>query len=232
MRSSQATLLLLALAAAGPAAAQGPSLVPSLGVAWLEQGRPHRTDAAGVALELRLEGRLDPLVGYGVTFTWGLTDWDRAREWIDAGNRAGTWTTDRFADVEAWVRKGTKEDRGARLLGGMFADFFLALTYAAVPFCYVGSVGGATSHLQLDATGSFHLGEGRTDAWLELGGGAASLPERMPDWRRAVGPVAGVGARFGMLRVSARLLWSPPGLNTSSRGGTVLISAATVSLAD
>lgn len=235
MRPSQATVLLLALATAGPAVAEGPtgpSLVPSLGAAWIEQGRPHRTAASGAALELRLEGLVDPRIGYGVTFTWGLTDWDRAREWIDAGNRAGSWTTDRFADVEAWVRKGSKEYRGARLLGAMVADFFLALTYGAVPFCYVGSVGGATSHLQLDATGSFHLGEGRTDAWLELGGGAASLPERMPDWRRAVGPVAGVGARFGMFRVGARLLWSPPGLNTSTRGGTVLVSAATVSLVD
>jgi len=184
-----------------------------------------------VALELRLEGRPDPIVGWDLTLTWGLTDWDRAREWIDAGNRAGSWTTDRFADVEAWVRKG-KDDKseGLRLMGALFADLFLALTYAAVPFCYVGSAGGATSHLQLDFTGSVHLGDGPGDAWLALGGGAAVLPERFLDWRRAAGPVAGVGARFGPLRIDARVLWSPPALNGSSHGGTVLLSAVTATL--
>ncbi|HEY6003393.1 MAG TPA: hypothetical protein VIV57_11015 [Anaeromyxobacter sp.] len=230
MRSVRILSFALAAALAGRAAAEGPSLVTSLGPAWLEQGRPRRTTASGLALELRIEGRPDPWIGYGLTFTWGLTDWDRAREYIDAGNRAGSWTTDRFADVEAWVRKASEKDRGARLLAALFADFFLALTYAAVPACYAGSAFGATSHVQLDFTGSFHLAEGRADAWLEVGGGAASLPERLLDWRRAVGPVAGVGARFGWLRVSARMLWSPPALNTASRGGTVLLSALTFSL--
>ena len=230
MRAARASVVLLVVAAARPAAADGLSLVTSLGPAWLEQGRARRTTAAGAALELRLEGRPDPWIGFGATFTWGLTDWDRGREYIDAGNRAGSWTTDRFADVEAWVRKASEKDRGARFLAAIFADLFLALSYAAVPACYAGSALGATSHVQLDFTGSFHAGEGRTDAWLEVGGGGGSLPERLLDWRRAVGPVAGVGARFGWLRVGARMLWSPPALNTASKGGTVLLSSVTLSL--
>jgi hypothetical protein len=230
MHAARASLVLLAAALAGRAAAEGPKLVSSIGPTWLEQGRPRRTTAPGAALELRIEGRPDPLLGYGLTLTWGLTDWDRAREYIDAGNRAGSWTTDRFADVEAWVRKASEKDRGARVLGAFFADAFLALTYVAVPACYVGSAAGATSDLQLDFTGSIHLAEGRADAWLEAGGGAAWLPERLLDWRRAFGPVAGVGARFGWVRVSARMLWSPPALNTASAGGTVLMSTVAFSL--
>jgi hypothetical protein len=234
--------IFLLFALAGPAAASEPRLMPTLGFAWLERGTAgQRTNASGVALELRLEGRpTGSRVGYGVTFGWGLTDWDRAREWIDAGNRAGSWTTDRFADVEAWVSEGRRNDtQGLRFLAAIFADVFLALTYVAVPVCYVGSVGGATSHLQLDATGAFHLADadGPNDAWIELGGGAATLPERTsgPDsrfagWRRAAGPVVGVGARFGVLRLGARMLLSPPALNTSSYGGTVLAGSMTVGL--
>ncbi len=229
MYAARALGLVLALAVATPAAADGPRLVPALGLAWLEQGRTGaRTTASGVALELRLEGRSAPRVGYGVTLSWGLTDWDRAEEWIDAGNRAGSWTTDRFADVEAWVRRGERNDTlGPRFLAAIFADLFLALSYAAVPFCYAGSVFGATSHLQLDVTGSLHLSDGPDDAWIEMGFGAAALPERFFEWRRAAGPVAGVGVRFGPLRLGARLLWSPPVLNTSLEGGTVLVGALT-----
>lgn len=229
--AARASVPLLILVLAGTAAADDPRLLTSVGAAWFDHevaGR--RVTDPGVALELRLEGRPDPLVGWDLTFTWGLTDWDRAREWIDAGNRAGSWTTDRFADVEAWVRTARKEDQAPRFLAAIFADFFLALTYVAVPFCYVGSAGGATSHLQLDFTGSVHLGDGPNDAWIALGGGAAVLPERFLDWRRAAGPVAGVGARFGLLRLDARVLWSPPALNGSSAGGTVLLSAVTATL--
>src|SRR6266540_1334330 len=111
--------LLVLLSLSGPAAASEPRLVTGLGFASFEQGPAgRRTDASGVALELRVDGRPTPTTGYDVTFTWGLTDWNRARQWIDAGNRAGSWTTEHFADVEAWYRrgKGTK-DEGLRLLG-------------------------------------------------------------------------------------------------------------------
>jgi len=232
-------LALLVVAPAAPAAAddtsdegRGPRLVTSAGVAWFaksSQGR--RSDASGAALELRVEGRPEPRVGYGVTLTWGLTDWDRAREWIDAGDRAGSWTTDQFAEVEAWVRRGEDDKTAAlRAFGAVFADLFLAMTYVAVPACYAGSVGGATSHVQLDSTVSFHVGEGPTDAWVELGLGSAALPERFLQWRTAVGPVAGFGIKAGSVRVGARVLWSPPGLNSSSEGGTILTGALTASV--
>ncbi len=185
--------LVLTLALVGRAEAeQHPVLAPALGFASLTQRTPsgQRSEASGVALELRVDGRTAPRFGYDVTFTWGLTDWDRARESIDAGNRAGSWTTDKFADVEAWARRAGEKDQGLRVLGAIFADAFLALTYVAVPVCYIGSVGGATSHLQLDITGSFHLAEGSNDAWIELGAGAAALPQHLVEWRRAVGPRA------------------------------------------
>jgi hypothetical protein len=226
-------LLLLPLLLAGPGAADvRPQLVPALGVAWFQRSvGGERRDASGAALELRLEGRTAPQVGYGVTLTWGLTDWDRAAEYIDAGNRAGSWTTDRFADVEAWVRRGKDNDtQGLRILGAMVVDFLLVASYAAVPACYIGSVGGATSHLQLDVTGSFHLGEGPRDAWIELGAGAVTLPEGLADWWNGAGPVVGAGMQLGALRVGARVLWSPPALNTASEGGTVLTGALTASL--
>jgi hypothetical protein len=232
MYAPRALLLsaLLAALLATPALADGPRLVTSLGGAWFEHGRASdRTEASGVALQLQVEGRPAPTAGYAVTLTWGLTDWDRAKEWIDAGNRAGSWTTDKFAEVERWVRRGKRnETEGLRFMGAIFADLFLVLSYAAVPFCYVGSAGGATSHLQLDATGSLHLSDGPNDAWLELGFGAAALPEHVHDWRRALGPVGGLGARFGPVRVGLRGLWSPPGLNTATGGGRVVTGALTV----
>ena len=205
----------------------GIQVAPALGFAWFgvtASGR-HR-NASGVALELHVDGRLAPRIGLGATLTWGLTDWNRARAWIEEGNRAAQWTTDAFADVEAWVRSGSKEQQGLRFLGAVFADFFLALTYAAVPACYAGSLGGATSHLQLDVTGSFHLAEGPTDFWGEVGLGAAALPLRFEDWRQAFGPVAGAGMRVGWLRIGTRVLWSPPSFN--SVRGTVLTGALTV----
>lgn len=227
--------LLAPLLAATPARASdgdGPRLFTGLGAAWfaLSSG-PARDDAMGVALELRLAGRAAPRAGWALTFTWGLTDWDRAGEWIDAGDRAGSWTTDRFADVEAWVRRGEDDNTvGLRLLGAMVADLFLVGTYAAVPFCYVGSVGGATSHLQIDAVGTFHAASGPHDVWVELGAGAATLPSLIADWRTAVGPVGGIGAQVGSLRLGARVLWSPPALNTASHGATVLTGAFTATL--
>lgn len=224
---------LLSLLFAAPAAAQETRVLPGAGFAWFARDvNGGRDEAAGVALELRVEHRMQPRLGLDLTLTWGLTDWDRAREWIDAGNRAGSWTTDRFADVEAWVRRGEDDDTLLpRLVGAFFADAFLLLTYVAVPACYVGSVGGATSHLQLDVTGSWHFLDGPGDVWIELGGGAAALPETGVGFRGAVGPIVGAGARLGPLRVGGRLLWSPTELNGASGGGTVLLGAVTASWA-
>lgn len=224
-------LLLLPFLAAAPSVAA--AAAPAGGFGWISttRGDGRRAEASGVALELRTGGRTAPRVGWDVTLTWGLTDWDRAGEWIDAGDRAGSWTTDRFADVEAWVRRGKDDDTvGPRLLGALFADAFLLLTYAAVPFCYAGSAGGATSHLQVDVTGSVHLAEGEGDAWLELGAGAVALPVTLGDWDGAVGPVFGAGARLGPLRVGGRVLWSPPALNGARLGATVLTGAVTLGL--
>lgn len=227
----RALLVLASLLLAGSARAEGPRL--AAGFAWLARSAEgRRAEASGVAFELRLGGRTAPRLGWDLAFTWGLTDWDRAGEWIDAGNRAGSWTTDRFADVEAWVRRGEDDDTMLpRLLGAFMADAFLGMTYAAVPFCYVGSAGGATSHLQVDVTGSAHLGDGPHDAWVELGAGAAALPATFGEWDGAVGPVIGAGARLGPLRLGGRVLWSPPALNGASLGGSVLTGAVTLGLA-
>ncbi|HEU4384416.1 MAG TPA: hypothetical protein VFR85_13090 [Anaeromyxobacteraceae bacterium] len=209
-------------------AASAVQVAPALGFAWFDMSANGRhLDASGLALELHVDARLAPWFGLGATLTWGLTDWDRARAWIDQGNRAAQWTTKAFADVEAWARGGTKEQQALRYMGAIFADFFLVLSYAAVPACYAGSLGGATSHLQLDVTGTFHLAEGSIDAWGELGVGATALPLRFEDWRHAFGPLAGVGMRIGWLRIGARALWSPPSFN-SAGVATVVTGAFTV----
>ena len=241
MQAASAIVVLLFLAAPAqaeeqqalvePPAARAPSAVqvaPALGFAWFDMNAGGRQlNASGVALELHLDSRLASWFGLGATLTWGLTDWDRARAWVENGNRAAQWTTKAFADVEAWARGGTKEQQGLRYVGALFADFFLALTYVAVPACYAGSLGGATSHLQLDVTGTFHLAEGPTDAWGELGVGAVALPLRFEDWRHAFGPLAGAGMRIGWLRIGARVLWSPPSFN-SAGVATVVTGAFTV----
>jgi hypothetical protein len=190
-----------------------------------------RSAQHGVAIELRVRSRRTPRFGVDYTLTWGLTDWDRAREWIDMGNSSGAWTSDRIQAVGDWAMEDDKT-KGLRLVGAMFADLFLATTYAAVPFCYVGSVGGATSHLQVDVTANLHAGDGPVDAWVEGGLGALALPTVLRDWDFAFGPVLGIGADFGPVRIGARFLWAPEALHSTSRlRGTVFSSAATIAVA-
>ncbi len=229
----------LCLALAGPAAASDPPrLVRSIGFAWLERGSADGpAQSPGIVLEIRAERRMaTPHLGWGMNVGWGITDWDRAREWIDAGNRVGRWTTDRFADVEGWVRNGKDDGTApARFMGAIFADFFLAFTYLAVPVCYVGSAGGATSHFEFDFTGSVHVFDGPDDVWAEAGGGAVGLAERprgqdtiFQNWQGALGPVVGMGAQVGPVHLGAHVLFSPPALNSSSYGGRVVVGSVTV----
>jgi hypothetical protein len=231
----RALALLAVLAAAPPASAIEGSF--EVGYGWLSQHSDRatiRTDG-GVALGLRVEGRVSEQIGLGVNFGWGLADWDRAGEYIDAGNRAGSWTTDQFAKVERWAtEKDAKgSSNGLRLMGAVFADAFLLLSYAAVPACYMGSAGGATSWLQLDGSATFHLAPAGADkdGWLEAGLGAATLPIWNGNWRTAVGPVGGLGLRYRWLRLGAHVLWSPTSWNESRFGGSVVTGALTVGFA-
>ena len=190
----------------------------------------HRIAQQGVSVELKVRYRRTPRFGVDYTLTWGLTDWDRAREWIDAGNQAGSWTTDRIQAVGDWAMEDERT-RAPRLMGALFADMFLVMTYAAVPFCYVGSVAGATSHLQADVTAGLHT-EGPVDGWVEGGLGAVALPVVRSGWDFALGPVVGIGAELGPLRIGARFLWAPSALHTGTGvHGTVATASATVSLA-
>src|SRR6266571_4884298 len=68
------------------------SFRPAFGAASLVLTGPggRRVEQNGVALVLRTRNRVSSQFSADVSVTWGLTDWDRAREWIDAGNRAGT----------------------------------------------------------------------------------------------------------------------------------------------
>jgi hypothetical protein len=230
----------LALALAAPPsapAAEGAGLGTSFsfggGYAFFGQRTDHgQVNAGGVALTGRFDTELAPRTDLSLSLTWGLTDWDRAREYIDAGNRSAGWTTDSLAKVEAWVSNAPKEQKAARLLGAVFADLFLVFTYAAAPVCYASSAGGATSHLQLDATVSYRFTEGKSFPFLEGGFGAAALPYRIVDWRGAFGPVAGIGMQLaGVVRIGVRALWSPPGMNGAPFGGTTTMGAITLSSA-
>jgi hypothetical protein len=188
-------------------------------------GREDRQD--GVALGFRARNVTSERFGVDVNFTWGLTDWDRAKEWIDAGNSSGAWTTEKIKSVAAWSQEGG-DYQPLRFVGAIFAEAFLAMTYAAVPFCYVGSAGGATSHLQIDVTGTARLGGGAFDLWAEAGLGVAGLPYHFLEWDYALGPVVGVGVDAGPLRVGGRVLWSPGGLNSSARADDGLFTASLV----
>lgn len=200
---------------------------PSLGGASIvftaAGGRQVRQD--GVALQLRLREPVSERVDANVSVTWGLTDWERAKEWVDAGNASGAWTTEKIDSVAGWVGEGG-DSQPIRLFAAIFAELFLVATYAAVPVCYVGSVGGATSHLQLDATATAHVTRGPVDVWAEGGVGVATLPQRFVQWDYALGPVVGLGVDFGPLRVGGRVLWSPGGLNSSERGERSVTTAS------
>jgi hypothetical protein len=230
--------LALALAAPSPSVGEagaglGSSFSFGGGYAFFGQRTDHgQVNAGGVALTGRFDTELAPRTDLSFTLTWGLTDWDRAREYIDAANRSGRWTTDSLAKVERWVAEAPKDQKGLRLMGASFADVFLVFTYAAVPVCYASSAGGATSHLQLDGTVSYRFGEGKSFPFLEGGFGAAALPYRIVDWRGAFGPVAGIGMQLaGVVRIGVRALWSPLGLNGAPFGGTTTMGAITLSSA-
>lgn len=237
------SVLLAALLAAPPAAAQyapeepppppaageadrAPELDRTVGASSIlfqgVGGREVRQD--GVALGFRA-GNRSGRFGTHATFTWGLTDWDRAREWIDAGNSAGSWTTEKIKSVAQWSQEGG-DAQPLRFVGAIFAEAFLVMTYAAVPACYVGSAAGATSHLQVDFTGSVHAPGGPLDLWAEGGVGAAAIPYRFFRWDYALGPVVGVGLDAGAFRIGGRFLWSPGGLNSSPRADDGLFTAS------
>jgi hypothetical protein len=210
-----------------PASARPPGFYGELGAATLvfNGAGGRRVQQDGVALVWRSRTRVSPEVAGNVTVTWGLTDWDRAKEWIDAGNSAGEWTTEKIQSVTQWVEEGG-DSQGLRTMGAFFADMFLIATYAAVPFCYVGSVAGATSHLQLDVTGSYHLDAGGLDLWAEGGLGVVGLPVKFVRWEYAAGPVVGVGFDTGPLRVGGRLLWAPDELTSSQRAERSVVTGS------
>jgi hypothetical protein len=243
-----AALLLLA---ALPATAQPvPEEPPSSGVGWKGGGGPgttsvrlglgwtgyafsdeigHRVVQQGVALSARVRHRSSDRFGVDFNVTWGMTDWDRAKEWIDRGNQAGQWTTEHIRQVGDWATEDEKRS-GARLLPAVFADMFLAMTYVAVPFCYVASVGGATTQLQVDGTAVVHTGTETVDVWGEAGVAALALPATRAEWDLGFGLVAGVGADVGPVRVGARVTWSPEATRTTNRAfGDVFIPSATIS---
>jgi len=186
-------------------------------------GTERRQD--GLALGFRAAQRGAGRLGTAVTLTWGLTDWDRAGEWIDAGNDAGSWTTEKIAQVAHWSQEGG-DAQPLRFMGAIFAEMFLVMTYVAVPVCYVGSIGGLTSHLQVDFTGTAQLVEGPIGLWVEGGLGAAGIPHHFLRWDYALGPVAGVGVDAGPVRVGGRLLWSPGGLNSSDEADRQLFAGS------
>jgi hypothetical protein len=236
-------LAALLLAAAAPSGAQpvqevSPGPAPGatslrLGIGWTTYGFTRDTGARavqqGVALQARFRHMRTPTFGVDFNLTWGLTDWDRAGDWIDRGNQAGQWTTERIRAVGDWAME-VEDQQGIRLMGAFFADMFLVMTYAAVPACYVMSVGGATSHLQADATATVHAGEGWVDVWGEAGVGVLSLPATREEWDFGVGLVAGIGADLGPVRVGARVTWSPEPLHSTNRAfGDVVITSATIS---
>lgn len=252
MRALRPALAALLLLTALPASAQPVPEEPpsSSGVGWKGSGGPGTTSVRfglgwtgygftdeagrrvaqqGVALSGRIRYRHSERFGVDVTMTWGMTDWDRAKEWIDYGNAAGSWTTDRIQQVGDWATEDKKKQDG-RILAAAFADMFLVMTYAAVPFCYVGSLGGATSHLQADVTAVLHSGSESVDLWGEAGVAGLALPATRAEWDLGVGLVAGAGIDAGPIRLGARVTYSPDGLRTNNRAfGNVFIPSATVS---
>lgn len=184
-----------------------------------------RQDGVALAFRSRTPALADPRFAANVNVTLGFTDWARAKEWIDAGNDAGSWTTDRFGDVAEWVEEGG-DAQGIRLVGAFFADIFLALSYVAVPVCYAGSPAGAVSHLQMDVTASYDLADGPFGVWIEGGAGIMALPVRFFRWDYAAGPVVGLGLDAGPFSFVGRLLWAPEDFTSSERAGVSVVAAS------
>jgi hypothetical protein len=201
----------------------------------------HTLPARQLGLSLDITGST-PIAGpvdFGTRFSWGLTDWERAGRWADAGVAIGKWTNRAYVSTYNFTRKhgvhGTSnpETHSLRVMGGGIAMCFLWFGYAIAGVAFVGAVVAPTTVLEADFTGNVLLGEGDVTPYLKAGIGLMAFwhPEH-GNLVGGLGPNVGGGLRVGPLHLGASGTWSPPHLHGEFREGrsNLFTGALTVGL--
>lgn len=179
-------------------------------------------DELGFALALGGRHEVHEHITLGGGFTWGLTSWQRTAVVWDTANDLGRWTKNAYVNVTRWVGEGKSEneDEDTRLWRGIAAVYAyvgLLFPYIATGVMYAVGPLFATSHLQLDFTGTFHLLETRNGPYLETGlGFFAYLHPDTDELRGGLGPVVGFGYDVGRIGFGVKSTISPRYLHSEA----------------
>jgi hypothetical protein len=190
-----------------------------LGVAyfgWRENESARKSDDIGLALELRSGVELSRALQTNFRFGWGLTEFHRTGELIDAANSQARWTNRAFVSVSRWAKKDGKDDHtdGLRKMGAFFAYFGLLFSYAVVGGMYIISPLAPTTFLNFDITLSYHPLDPDFGPYVEGGVGFLSfIHPSLGGYYGGLGPTFGAGYRAGSVQLGAHLTWSPPGVH-------------------
>jgi hypothetical protein len=187
-----------------------------VGAAWVASAVDHRV---GVHLELQPGFRPHRHVGAQWLAAVGVTSPEHTVATVAWGTRAAGTLADAIRDVDAWRRRGEGTDtEGLRFTGQVVATTGLGMAFVAVPLVYAVSPLMAAGSAVTGPTLSVHPGSGES-FYVEAGGGA--MLYRDPTFGGVgvgYGPILGAGLQLGPRRVGARVLLSPPGAHTGTKG--------------
>jgi hypothetical protein len=190
----------------------GPYVSAGAGVTVLAKGG---NSEVGVAVDVEAGGKITENWAVGGALTWGMTDFDRAGEYADRGNRIGRAVTRGYRNVTRWA-KGCKEaNEAACAVGAFFAYIGLAFGYALAGAMYVGTPVAATSYFGGSAIGSYRIGKDNIGGHVDFGISATQLflPGEPKGASWAGGPLIGAGFHIHGLELSARYTILPPSLH-------------------
>jgi len=159
---------------------------------------------------------------YTVSYPWalhlgvrfGFTEFHRFEEFTDRGYRLGKWTTGAYRDVYRWAGRGQDKYRMLRYMGAFFVFTFLMMPLLFTALLYGLSPVSPFSYGEIDLMAAVKWGDGFFGGFVEFGLGLAALMHPVADVPLGgVGPALGAGIDFGGLRLSTRVMWSPPSLH-------------------
>lgn len=174
---------------------------------------------AGIALESELTHHFHEDFSLTLRFDWALTDFDRTLAAVRFGNEVTVGTARAYEKVTRWWTEGDEKYRLFKFMAALFAYMIMPAGFGLAMLAYVVSPFLATTFLEGALTASTHLGSVGSGAYVEMGLGTLFFvhPSQTGLFTGA-GPVAGVGFRGKRVGAGVHLLYSPPQLNSSSRG--------------
>lgn len=164
---------------------------------------------AGAALSLAHRIPIGEDAGIGLRFAWGLTEWDRIKDFTRPGYKIGSWTTGAYEDVWQWAVE--KDDFVLfKVIGAVFASAVLIVPLVVAGVCYLAAPFAPTTYLEFDVTGQYDFSNDKVTPYLK--GGVGLMAYVHPDAGKllgGVGPTAGGGIRIEGLDLGVNVTWLP-----------------------